>query len=81
MDNSGAYATAVANSAYAFRLGITVSGNYPFDGLMDEALFAIRYFRPEEIKAVYLKGLNGKEATSTENEPAPQGKHRMFNVF
>jgi hypothetical protein len=34
--------------------------------MIDEAVIAKRYFRPEEIKAVYLKGLNGKEVTSTE---------------
>jgi hypothetical protein len=47
------------------RLGQGDGTNF-FDGLMDETFVAIRGLRPEEIKAVYLKGLNGKEVTSTE---------------
>lgn len=37
-----------------------------YDGSMDELLIAKRWFRDEEIKTVYNKGLNGKEATSSE---------------
>lgn len=43
----------------------TYDANYMYGG-MDEFLIAKRWLRPEEIKAVYLKGLNGKEATSAE---------------
>lgn len=38
------------------------------DGAVDEVLIAKRWFRPEEMKSIYLKGLNGFEATS---EPSP----------
>ena len=37
-----------------------------YDGLLDESLAAARYFREEEIKTVYNKGRNSKEATSSE---------------
>ena len=48
---------------------------------MDELVIAKRYFRPEEIKAVYLKGLNGKEATSSEVPDAPTDTGSMLMFF
>ncbi len=44
-----------------FRATIAYPGNY-FDGLIDEVIIARRWFREEEIKALYNRGLNGKEA-------------------
>jgi len=62
--------TAPSDNAVDFNIGARNSSNGHYDGLVDEAIVAKRYFRPEEIKAVYLKGLNGKEVTSSERSPA-----------
>jgi len=48
------------DSTVDFTLGVQRYPNSPtayFDGLQDEALVASRYFRPQEIKSVYIKGL------------------------
>lgn len=55
-------------NATALSIGNGDSGYY--DGMMNEIILSARYWRPEEIKAVYLKGLNGKEVTSSENMPS-----------
>jgi len=47
---------------YNLRMG-AYDANY-FDGGFDEFIIAKRWFREEEIKSVYLLGLNGMEATS-----------------
>ena len=66
LEGNGAFTTNPADVTSALRLGaLVVSDTYFLDGLLNETLLAKRYFRPEEIKAVYLKGLNGKEATSS----------------
>lgn len=65
------------NTADPFRIGMRASGlNDPMNGQLDENVIAKRYFRPEEIKAVYLKGLNGKEALSSEISPVGPSKRR-----
>ena len=66
LDNSTAGTTNVADTAQNFRIGANASPALYFDGPIDEAIVANRYFRPEEIKTLYIKGLNGKEATSTD---------------
>jgi hypothetical protein len=54
------------DTAGALTVGATaVPGTYA-DGIADELMLWKRYARPEEIKAVYLKGLNGKEVTTSE---------------
>jgi hypothetical protein len=58
--------TSLTDNANDFNLGARGSGAGYLDGILDEAVICKRYFRPEEIKAVYLKGLNGKEVTSSE---------------
>lgn len=65
----GAYTTNPADTTTALRVGSTIAGGDYADGLLDELVLSKRYFRPEEIKAVYLKGLNGKEVTTTERQP------------
>lgn len=66
---SGTAKTSIVASDLDFVVGARSDGfSSPFDGLIDELLVA-RYFRAEEIKAVYIKGANGKEATSTEVTP------------
>jgi hypothetical protein len=62
-ETAGANPTNV--SAGNFYLGWAGYAAYT-DCSMNETIVAKRYFRPEEIKAVYLKGLNGKEVTTTE---------------
>lgn len=52
---------AVSNTA-PFSIGSASGANYPFDGLIDEVVVARRWFRPEEIKALYIRGLNGLAA-------------------
>jgi hypothetical protein len=70
--NSGEVATETettnnSDTAENLYIGVMKNGSTkPYDGLLDEFVLAKRYFRPEEIKAAYLKGLNGKEVTSTE---------------
>lgn len=73
-DASSASTTAPSDTAVAFGLGYdpSAAGTYA-DGLMDEVIVAKRWFRDEEIKAVYNKGLNGKEATSSERNPNTGG--------
>lgn len=64
---SDACSTNNADAAENLYLGTKNDGSTtPWDGRMDEFVIAQRYFRPEEIKAVYIKGLNGKEVTSSE---------------
>lgn len=49
-----------------FQIGSAgVNGRY-IDDLLDEMVIAERWFRPEEIKTIYCKGLCGKELTSEE---------------
>lgn len=64
-DGNEATTTVIADTAAVFYLGRDASGDYA-DGLMDEALLAKRWFRDEEIKTIYCKGLCGKELTSEE---------------
>lgn len=66
--------TAPDDNSVIFRLGINKgAGGNIYDGLMDEILIATRYFRDEEVKAAYNKGLNGKEITSSEGPPPAPG--------
>jgi hypothetical protein len=74
------------SSAHAFSIGARDDSGFAsfFDGIIDEVLLAARWFREEEIKAVYNKGLNVKELTSTEEEPDPSltiRKRAMFAAF
>lgn len=65
-EDSDAFTSAIYDSTADVRVGCLNDALYQ-DGLIDEVIIAQRYFRPEEIKAVYLKGLNGKEVTSNES--------------
>lgn len=56
----------IADNAGAFVLGARSDADSPYDGLMDEVLIAKRWFRDEEIKTIYCKGLCAKELTSSE---------------
>jgi hypothetical protein len=76
-EGNGAFTTNPSDTASELRLGSTVAGGDYADGLMNETVLTKRYFRPEEIKAVYLKGLNGKEVTSSERK-AGGGGFLMF---
>jgi hypothetical protein len=78
---TGAYSTNPADATTDFFVGARISGSVEsyFDGLLDEMIIAKRYFRPEEIKAVYLKGINSKEVTSTELSPAASSR-RIITV-
>jgi hypothetical protein len=73
MANMAVWVDAIQYDLTAKTTGVVDSTNDFFicpanmDGVVDEYLACKRYFRPEEIKAVYLKGLNGKEATSSES--------------
>ncbi len=42
------------------------AGNNPLDASIDEFIFAKRWFRDEEVKTIYCKGLCGKELISEE---------------
>lgn len=55
------------SAAETFYLGWAGSTLGKVACTLSETIIAKRYFRPEEIKAVYLKGLNGKEVTSSES--------------
>ena len=63
---SDAQTTAPSDTTNALYIGYETASSYYNVSQQDEILLCKRYFRPEEIKAVYLKGLNGKEATSSE---------------
>lgn len=70
---SGTIDLNIDGNSKPFGIGAATLDGTPdrfWDGLADESIFAKRYFLPEEVKAVYLKGLNGKEATSSEVTPA-----------
>lgn len=71
---TGASTTLPVDTAADFYIGRRDGGtpNYA-DAVMDEVIIATRYFRDEEIKALYIKGLNGKEATSSEIAVPDQG--------
>lgn len=71
------------NTTIDFLIGAqTESGPTNFaDGLMDEALFAERYFREEEIKACYNKGLTGNECISASVEAAAPTRNRLIMVL
>ena len=81
LQDSDAYTTVCSDTTSVFTLGARNDPGRYFDGLMDETIVTIRYFRPEEIKAVYLKGLNGKEVTSSEVDPTPAGSASSFLMF
>jgi hypothetical protein len=70
LEGNGAFTTNPSNVAHGLAVGMGTGSTDYFDGLIDELILAKRYFRPEEIKAVYLKGLNGKSAISSEKAPA-----------
>jgi hypothetical protein len=81
-EDNNAYSTNPADTTAVLRLGKYIgSGTYYYDGLMDEFILAKRYFRPEEIKAVYLKGLNGKEVTSSERAQASGAGFLSFFIL
>lgn len=65
--SSSANTDVIDGSTGGMTLGVW-SGtlNSYFDGLMDEFLLNKRWFRDEEIKTIYNKGLAGKELTSEE---------------
>jgi len=63
-----------------FTLGADSAGTFGlYDGLLDEVLVANRAFRPDEVTAVYLKGYNAKELTSSENVAA-SGRNRLIII-
>lgn len=65
-ENTSATTVAPLDTAVAFIIGYDATSTHYMDGLIDEALVAKRWFRVEEIKTIYCKGLNGKEVTSGE---------------
>lgn len=67
LDGSTANTTNPSTASDPFYMGVaSPSLALYFDGLMDELVIAQRYFREEEIKTSYVKGLNAKELTSSE---------------
>ena len=64
------FSTAPSATTSDFRLGATANPDRYFDGLMDEVVVARRWFREEEIKALYNRGLNGQEAFEMTPPPA-----------
>lgn len=81
-EDSDAYSTNCADAAENLAIGVNNDGSTsPYDGDIDELVIAQRWFRPEEIKAVYLKGLNAKEATSTEVAPSTTGASNFLIFF
>jgi len=58
-----------------------LSTSYYLDGNVDEVTIWNRALMPDEVNALYIKGWNGKEITSSEIPETSQGKHRMFQVF
>jgi hypothetical protein len=64
LEQSGA-GTDPSSSNSPFKLGSNEFGEH-LDGLLDEVIVARRWFRDEEIKAVYNKGLNGQALYSPE---------------
>lgn len=77
-EDSDAQTTDPGDNTDAFELGRVNGSSAYYDGLMDEVLIAKRYFRNEEIKVAYTKGLNGFELTS---EPVPSNQGNMFLCF
>lgn len=63
-EDNDAYTTNPADNALDLYIGR--QSTFYADGLIDEALIAQRWFRDEEIKTIYCKGLAGKELTSSE---------------
>lgn len=66
VEASDAYSTNNTDNTTDVFIGSSSTPASYFDGRIDELVIAKRYFRPEEIKAVYLKGLSGKEAMTSE---------------
>jgi hypothetical protein len=62
-----------------FQIGTQATPANYADGVMDEFIVAKRYFREEEIKAAYNKGLNGLAATFSDASGANTGN--MFLAF
>ena len=56
----------------------TSGGGQNYDGIMDEVIFAQRFFRPEEVKSVYIKGLGG---LSIQSDPSPSNKGGFFALL
>jgi len=78
-DGTSASVLIPADDTDPVRLGsrsTTVTSLY--DGLMDEFVIAERWFREEEIKSVYVKGLNGLTADS---EPVSGNTGRFFAIL
>jgi hypothetical protein len=71
IDGTAAYTTNPADLTQSLFLGTA-------DGLQDESILAKRWFRDEEIKTIYCKGLAGKELTSSERS---LGSGAFFLVF
>ncbi|MDZ4405030.1 LamG-like jellyroll fold domain-containing protein [Prosthecobacter sp.] len=63
MENSSVQTAGPNNTTTDFFLGRHNSiGSRYWDGLLDEVVVAKRSFRDEEVKAIYLRGLNGLNA-------------------
>jgi hypothetical protein len=69
IEGTGAFTTNPADTVSNLFIGATTSATNFLDGLLDEVLLVKRWFRPEEVKTIYIKGWNGKEATSSEVTP------------
>ena len=63
-EDSHAWTTGIYDSTADVQIGNYNAGVSPQDGLQDEVIIAKRYFRDEEIKTIYIKGLNGFVVTS-----------------
>lgn len=68
-DATTAWTTNPSEATTGLNIGADGGASTFTNGQIDELILAKRYFRPEEIKAVYLKGLNSKEITSSELSP------------
>lgn len=72
LEGKSVWSTNPTDVTTALQIGARNGGQYYFDGLIDEVVVARRWFRDEEIKALYIKGLTGQPATSISGQPTAQ---------
>lgn len=79
-ETSSTESNALSNTTSDVFVGAEKTPSNYADGVMDELLFARRWFRPEEVKTAYIKGYNAKEVTSQENTNPERGRARFVLV-
>lgn len=79
MEDEDAYSTDPADVTEELTLG--KYGSSYADLMQDETILAKRWFRPEEIKTVYIKGLIGEEATSEPNPATSSNTGAFFALL